>query len=227
MSHTKEWEALNRILKILTKEQRAELYDDFKLVHSAIQNPSDKIETAISEEDISLNENQKQEAVKIETTKQTNDISDVLILRKSGNYFEVRGRSAHVLHQISGLKMSKQGKENRSWFKKEKLDHYVSVIEKYSISYIIREPNNLILKRKDFGNNRFREFLEPRTLSKIKETLEKSRVFCYVKIVAIKNLFCCDIHEIIIFLCETRTWERQSNQNIEMRKVVFFLSNMV
>lgn len=176
MSHTKEWEALNRIWKTLTKEQRAGLYSDFELVHAAIQRSSAKIDEEISENNAQLSELQKQEAVKIETAKQTNDISDVLVLRKSGDYFEVRGRSAHVLHQISGLKMSKQGKENRSWFKKEKLDHYVSAIEKYSISYIIREPNNLIIKRKDFGNNRFREFLEPRMLSKTERISVGDRV---------------------------------------------------
>ena len=37
MKRTEEWEALNRIWKALTVEQRAELYNDFELIHGVIK----------------------------------------------------------------------------------------------------------------------------------------------------------------------------------------------
>lgn len=161
MSKSKEWESLNRIWKVLSVEQRNHLYEDFKLVHSAIKKvelmENQTIPRVIEDDAEEVLEKFEEESHVIEDVLLIKN--DVLKLKLEGSFFVGRNSSAFVLSNLFGFKLAKQWNNvYRTGFPSFKEDEYVKLIELNEINYILYGPGEEIYRCKEFNNNRFHEY---------------------------------------------------------------------
>lgn len=163
MSKSNEWEALNRIWKTLSLTDRERLYDDFKLVHSAIK----KAELVDSQtlknntnEDFVVNtvcefiEHEDTQTMEEDLLKR----NDVLKLKLNGAFFEGLHLSAIVLSNLFGYKLIEQNNIYKTGFPSCMNEECIRVIEQNEISYISYGPGGEIYQYKDFKNNQFNKY---------------------------------------------------------------------
>lgn len=170
MKRTEEWEALNRIWKALTVEQRTELYNDFELVHSVIK--KNQVNEDEQKKDIvlpvevgqSIAKEQKQYQ-SAETSKKDYatliNRSDILILRREGNFCSARGKSAVVLSNMFYFKLHTQKNgQFKTGFPMMKYKEYIREIQLNSVSYVVIEAGAQVIEYKEFVNNRFARYVK-------------------------------------------------------------------
>lgn len=170
MKRTEEWEALNRIWKALTVEQRAELYNDFELVHGVIkknqvQEEEQKKEVVpLIEAAQSIVEEQMQYQ-SAETSKKDYvtliNRPDILILRIEGNFCSARGKSAVVLSNMFYFKLHTQKNgQFKTGFPMMKYKEYIREIQLNSVSYVVIGAGAQVIEYKEFANNRFVRYVK-------------------------------------------------------------------
>ena len=170
MKRTEEWEALNRIWKALTVEQRAELYNDFELVHGVIKKNQEQEEeqkkevVPLIEAAQSMVEEQKQYQ-SAETSKKDYvtliNRPDILILRREGNFCSARGKSAVVLSNMFYFKLhiQKNG-QFKTGFPMMKYKEYIREIQLNSVSYVVIGAGAQVIEYKEFVNNGFGRYVK-------------------------------------------------------------------
>ena len=169
MKRTKEWEALNRIWKALTIEQREELYNDFELIHSVIkknheQKEKEKEIVTLVESTQSIVEEQKaygeSETIKKDYKTLINQ-PEILILRQEGNFCSARGKSAVVLSNMFYFKIHTQKNgQFKTGFPMMKYQEYIRDIQLSSVSYVIIGRGTEVIEYKEFANNRFAKYVK-------------------------------------------------------------------
>lgn len=175
MKKSKEWEALNRIWKVLTTEQKAELYDDFALVHSVIKknqlHEEDKQNTMPKEgEPQSDCKEQKQNpGVSIANKNYATLINqpNMLILRREGNFCSARGKSAVVLSNMFCFKLhTEKNGQFKTGFPMMKYKEYIREIELNSVNYVVIGSGAKVIEYKEFTENRFARYVKDVPITK-------------------------------------------------------------